>query len=279
MQLEDEHNNTLYIELSTDNSYWKVNSGGVFRKGYGDNKEEVWSASEEQNEQSATDNTLRATDKSDNPVTPNGNVSKSSESKVTEKSGNGQGKADENSQNSVGAEEPDVAAAEPQPVEKGYTIERTTYTNKKGKTSDVWLVKFDGELTKEQVSAGMGRVFELADELREARERLEDYEGKMKEELEAKEAKYAEMDAGVEEAANVRLVDEDEESEENLQFSDGEDVEGVAEDADNEAARRELEGYDAGRMTFEDAVTDGLTKLAAKNKEENYPSLASKIFN
>ena len=82
LQLEDGHNNTLYIELSTDNSYWSVNSGGVFRQGYGDNKEDVWSASEEQNEQSATDNTLRAADKSDNPATPNGNVSKPSKDKL-----------------------------------------------------------------------------------------------------------------------------------------------------------------------------------------------------
>lgn len=49
-------------------------------------KEEVRSASEEQNEQSATDNTLRAEDKSDNPTTPNGNVSNSSAGKVTESS-------------------------------------------------------------------------------------------------------------------------------------------------------------------------------------------------
>ena len=69
------------VELSTDNSYWSVNSGGVFRKGYGNNKEGVWSASEEQNKQSATDNTLRAADKSDNPTVPNGNVSNSSDGK------------------------------------------------------------------------------------------------------------------------------------------------------------------------------------------------------
>lgn len=57
-------------------------------------KEEVWSASEEQNEQSATDNTLRAEDKSDNPTTPNGNVSNSSAGKVTESSEELQGKED-----------------------------------------------------------------------------------------------------------------------------------------------------------------------------------------
>ncbi|MDE6481025.1 MAG: hypothetical protein K2L45_12240 [Muribaculaceae bacterium] len=34
-----------------------------------------------------------------------------------------------------------------------YTITPTTYTNKKGKTSDVWLVKFDRDLSKEEKSA------------------------------------------------------------------------------------------------------------------------------
>ncbi len=71
------------MELSTDGSYWGVNSGGVFRKEYGKNKKEVWSASEVQNEQSATDSTLRDEDKSDNPTTPNGNVPPTSDSKDT----------------------------------------------------------------------------------------------------------------------------------------------------------------------------------------------------
>lgn len=83
LQLEDEHNNTLYVELSTDGSYWGVNSGGVFRKGYGKNKKEVWSASEEQNKQSATDNTLRTGDYTDNPAAPNGTVSNASNDKDT----------------------------------------------------------------------------------------------------------------------------------------------------------------------------------------------------
>ena len=101
LQLEDDHNNTLYIELSTDNSYWSVNSGGVFRRNYGNNKEEVWSASEEQNKQSATDNTLQATDKSDNPATSNGNVSNTSVSKVTNNSTISQEKEQKNASETI----------------------------------------------------------------------------------------------------------------------------------------------------------------------------------
>lgn len=52
------------------------------------NKKEVWSASEAQNEQSATDSTLRDEDKSDNPTTPNGNVPSTSDIKDTKNSPN-----------------------------------------------------------------------------------------------------------------------------------------------------------------------------------------------
>lgn len=41
IQVTDKHENTLFIELSKDGSYWGVNSGGVFRKGYSHKKETV----------------------------------------------------------------------------------------------------------------------------------------------------------------------------------------------------------------------------------------------
>lgn len=41
IQVVDRYENTLYIELSKDGSYWGVNSGGVFRKGYANKKETV----------------------------------------------------------------------------------------------------------------------------------------------------------------------------------------------------------------------------------------------
>lgn len=41
IQVTDTHDNTLFIELSRDGSYWNVNSGGVFRKGYSNKKETV----------------------------------------------------------------------------------------------------------------------------------------------------------------------------------------------------------------------------------------------
>ncbi len=41
LQVTDKHENTLFIELSKDGTYWSVNSGGVFRKGYSHKKETV----------------------------------------------------------------------------------------------------------------------------------------------------------------------------------------------------------------------------------------------
>ena len=61
------------------------------------------------------------------------------------------------------------------------------------------------------ISEREGRPFEQADELQQARAKLKDYEQKMKAELEAKESKYAEMDASVDEAKPISVDDEDDE--------------------------------------------------------------------
>lgn len=41
LELSDEHNNTLFIQLSHDGSYWNVNSAGIFRKKYSRRMREV----------------------------------------------------------------------------------------------------------------------------------------------------------------------------------------------------------------------------------------------
>ena len=75
IQITDKHNNTLYVELSNDGSYWNVNSGGVFRGKYGDNLKTVWSASETQNGKSVSDNTLRSSTQADYLNDQNGTIS------------------------------------------------------------------------------------------------------------------------------------------------------------------------------------------------------------
>ena len=41
LEVSDEHNNTLFIQLSRDGSYWNVNSAGIFRKKYSRRKRKV----------------------------------------------------------------------------------------------------------------------------------------------------------------------------------------------------------------------------------------------
>ncbi len=43
LYLTDKHNNTLMIELSGDDSYWNVNTAGIFKTSYGHNRKEVYS--------------------------------------------------------------------------------------------------------------------------------------------------------------------------------------------------------------------------------------------
>ncbi len=62
----------------------------------------------------------------------------------------------------------------------------------------------------QQMEARYGKEFPYTKELADAKKRLEEYTEKMREEMEAKEKKYAEMDKSVEAASNVELTDEDE---------------------------------------------------------------------
>lgn len=42
LELVDEHNNTLFIQLSKNGEYWTINSAGIFRKKYSRNKRKVY---------------------------------------------------------------------------------------------------------------------------------------------------------------------------------------------------------------------------------------------
>ena len=83
VQLTDEHNNTLWVQLSRDESYWNVNSAGVLSKRYGKNKENIWSASELQNEEPASSNTSQPATNADKEAGSNGTVSDVSDGKDT----------------------------------------------------------------------------------------------------------------------------------------------------------------------------------------------------
>ena len=81
VQLTDKHNNTLWVQLSKDESYWNVNSAGVLSKRYGRKKENIWSASELQNEESASSNTSQPATNADKEASSNGTVSNVSDGK------------------------------------------------------------------------------------------------------------------------------------------------------------------------------------------------------
>ena len=83
VQLADEHNNTLWVQLSRDDSYWNVNSAGVLSKRYGKNKENIWSASELQNEEPASSDTSQPATNADKEAGSNGTVSDVSQCKNT----------------------------------------------------------------------------------------------------------------------------------------------------------------------------------------------------
>ena len=82
VQLQDAHNNTLFIQLSRDGKYWNVNSAGVFKKNYGNNKKNIWSASEVQNGNSAVaGNGLQSEPNADDGSTSNGTPSNVTDNK------------------------------------------------------------------------------------------------------------------------------------------------------------------------------------------------------
>ncbi|MBO7616659.1 MAG: hypothetical protein J6T22_05595 [Bacteroidales bacterium] len=83
VQLTDEHNNTLWVQLSKDDTYWNVNSAGVLSKRYGRKKENIWSASELQNEEPASSNTSQPATNADKEAGSNGTVSDVSQGKNT----------------------------------------------------------------------------------------------------------------------------------------------------------------------------------------------------
>ncbi|MGN0233919.1 MAG: hypothetical protein ACI4B5_05810 [Bacteroidaceae bacterium] len=95
LQAQDDHDNTLFIEMSRDGSYWNVNSAGVFRKGYSNKKETAAKTEPQQPNNAVSDgSSLSADDNSGISATePNGEPTVSA-GKVTNTSDNNQGEAE-----------------------------------------------------------------------------------------------------------------------------------------------------------------------------------------
>ena len=79
-----------------------------------------------------------------------------------------------------------------------------------------------------QMEARYGKEFPFKEELEAAKERFIEYEAKMRKELEEKEAKYAEMDAGVEASKDVEYTPEDEEEQDENSYREVRDEDTLA---------------------------------------------------
>ena len=138
--------------------------------------------------------------------------------------------------------------------------------------------RYRGEL--QQVEARDGKPFEYADELKQAKEKLAEYEQLMKAEMAEKEAKYAEMDASVEAATGVQLSDEDsEEANDNASYRIVDDPEllNELEDGEWEEAYRVMQVIDGKLYPPMAAVREGdlvdPIKLGLVEQAEEHPEL------
>lgn len=94
LEVPDEHNNTLFIQLSRDGKYWNVNSAGIFKKKYSRRKPKVYSKPAVGSGKD-TDTTEVNSGQSEGATAPAGNSSKTSEGKVNALSGEKQAESEE----------------------------------------------------------------------------------------------------------------------------------------------------------------------------------------
>lgn len=95
LEISDEHNNTLFIQLSRDGSYWNINSAGIFKKKYSRRKPEVFTRPALKTE-TDTDSGRVDSSRSNGVTAPAGNSHQTSEGKdtnISEESNTGSGKS------------------------------------------------------------------------------------------------------------------------------------------------------------------------------------------
>lgn len=113
LQLVDSHNNTLYIELSKDGSYWNVNSAGIFNMKYASGNKEVYNRHTQVNQPAEVDEGSPTVEQSSSQ-TEASTMPSTSADKVTESSATEQGKEEnsaDNQRNSTEEEKPTTAEA------------------------------------------------------------------------------------------------------------------------------------------------------------------------
>ena len=96
LELLDEHNNTLFIQLSRDGSYWNVNSAGIFKENYSRRKPEVYTRPALE-PGTGTDSSEVNHGQTEGATVTSRNSSQTSDSKDSKSSSNLQGNVEENS--------------------------------------------------------------------------------------------------------------------------------------------------------------------------------------
>lgn len=169
VEVTDKNNNTLFVELSKDNSYWNVNSAGIFRKGYSRNKEIIWPLPAVEGSSTAKDLGVRNAADNGNSMSGDSPQTISSDSKDNASSPEKQTNATENRYIDVLAEAARIAKereievarsmvdsnpTETQNNADGVVRERKgTYKSSNGKTTQfVQLSMFDNANPAEQLS-------------------------------------------------------------------------------------------------------------------------------
>ena len=98
LEVSDEHNNTLFIQLSRDGSYWNVNSAGIFKKKYSRRKQEVFTRPALEPDTN-TDTSGVDSGQENGVTTPAGNSPQTSESKGKGNSSTSQAKGEKVAEN------------------------------------------------------------------------------------------------------------------------------------------------------------------------------------
>ena len=83
LEVPDKHNNTLFVQLSKDGTYWNVNSAGIFKKRYSRRKPKVYSVPALRDGKD-TDTTEVNSGQSNGATAPAGNSSQTSKAEVNE---------------------------------------------------------------------------------------------------------------------------------------------------------------------------------------------------
>ncbi len=90
LQLTDKHNNTLMVELSSDGTYWNINTAGIFKTSYGRNRKEVYNRHTTAKQSTETVEALQDVEQSGTQSSSGMVAPTTSESEVSENVSDGQ---------------------------------------------------------------------------------------------------------------------------------------------------------------------------------------------